>query len=102
MAREIEKHFGRLVELGCVVCMAPAIVHHCHGGSMRDVGVHKGWGQKVSDWLTIPLCPRHHNGDEGVHTVGVLTWEERYGCQVDFLREVSLALGYDVFERAAA
>lgn len=97
---DIERHFEDVQDLGCLVCGQFAVIHHCMGGSIKDLGFHKGMGQKNNDWLVIPLCPRHHNGDEGLHTIGVLSWEERFGTQADFLGEVSNLLGLDVFGTA--
>jgi hypothetical protein len=83
--RSVNPRFERLVAHGCAVCRGPAIIHHCGGGSVLDSGIKRGVGQKNSDDLTIPLCPHHHNGDEGIHTLGVRTWEERYGRQTEHL-----------------
>jgi len=52
------RHMGRVAELGCYLCRelgygpTPAQVHHVREG--------QGMGQRASNWLTVPLCERHH------------------------------------------
>ena len=61
----------------------------------------RGGGQKVSDWLVIPLHADFHTGQYGVDTgIGVVTWESMFGRQVDHLATVCAYLGYDVFALA--
>ncbi|MCF6327569.1 MAG: hypothetical protein L3J21_09805 [Devosiaceae bacterium] len=68
---------------------------------MKDVGVHRGKGQKVSDWLIIPLDWDLHTGSLGIDSgMGVLTWEKRFGKQVHFIDMVSIALDVNVWVRA--
>jgi len=61
----------RVQGLGCVICRlvglgpTPAQVHHCFDTSDRD------------DFLTIPLCPEHHQGQTGFHGLG----ERRFNAQ---------------------
>lgn len=83
--------------------MTPVTLHHCHGGSMKDAGWHVGVAQKQNPFLQIPLHARFHVGDRGVdYGVGVLTWEARYGTQIELLHWVDEQLGYplSVFELA--
>lgn len=60
-----KKYMGRVAELGCSLCQVigygptPAEVHHLREGV--------GMAQRNSDFLTIPLCPEHHRGANGVH-----------------------------------
>ncbi len=37
---------------------------------------------KASDFDTIPLCSHHHTGDEGIHIMGVLTFQERFNLDI--------------------
>lgn len=68
---------------------------------MRLIGVHKGMGQKTSDWLCIPLAARYHTGCDGIDAgVGVATWEARFGTQVEHLDAICRRLGYNVWHRA--
>lgn len=59
--------------LGCVVCRrmglgyAAAEVHHVE--SIRD---------SKSDYATVPLCPDHHRGPNGVHGLSRRGFETRY------------------------
>jgi hypothetical protein len=64
---------------------------------MLEHGVKRGIAIKNSDWLVIPLCPDHHNGDHGIHG-GVKTWEAEYGTQAMHLDYVSQETGIDVWE----
>lgn len=76
-------------------------LHHCHGGSMRQFGQLRGFGQKVSDYLVIPIHADYHIGQYGCDSgMGIETWETRFGTQVEMLIEVSELLEYDVFKLA--
>jgi hypothetical protein len=101
-SKEIKEHWNRVAELGCVVSHSPnPTIHHCHGGSLADAGINRGGGQKMSDWLVIPLNARYHTGDLGIDSgMGVRSWEIRFGEQIDYLVQVSLKLGYNVFRKA--
>lgn len=63
-----------VAELGCMVCGGPAQIHHAKGGSMRYVES-AGTGLRTGDDCALPLCANHHTGGEGIHTIGVQTWE---------------------------
>lgn len=101
---EIARHWTRVARLGCCVTREPnPTLHHCHGGSLRDAGIHKGLGAKTSDWLVIPLTARLHSaGPQGIDAGGlsVREWEDLFGTQVYFLEHVSRQLGVNVFKRA--
>ena len=76
-------HMGRVAELGCLICRRPAQVHHVRGGGM---------GRKSSNYDTFPLCFHHHTGAEGIHTIGIMTWEDRYGSELAMLTETKRLL----------
>ena len=65
-ARE-RRHMGRVARVPCVLCKhlglgeSPVQVHHLKYGS--------GASDRASHFLTIALCPEHHNGPSGVHTL---------------------------------
>ena len=66
-------HMEAVASLGCVVCRrilgreyVPAQVHHIGDSSER------------SDWLTIPLCPEHHQGATGFHGAGERAFNRTY------------------------
>jgi hypothetical protein len=69
--------------LGCLVCGAPAEIHHITTGV--------GMGQRASNYQTIPLCSNHHrNGGHGVAIhAGKRTWEATFGREVDLLAQVN-------------
>lgn len=46
---------GRVAALGCLVCDSPANVHHIRTERIK------------SDFLVIPLCREHHQGDFSIH-----------------------------------
>ena len=80
-----DRHMARVRELGCLICGAPASIHHinCHG-----------MGMKASDFETIPLCPYHHQDGpfgEAIHN-GKRTWEARYGTERHLLTLVQAKL----------
>lgn len=91
--------------LRSMYCMAtgkhPVSLHHCHGGSLKDHGIHVGTGQKNNHWLQIPIHLEIHVGPQGIDgNIGVAAWEERWGTQFDMLCEVSRRAGFNVFKRA--
>ena len=68
---------GRVADLGCAICRmiglgkTPAHVHHPRTGT--------GAGRRSSHWDTIPLCPQHHTGNDGIHGMGRKAFERHYG-----------------------
>lgn len=86
-----------------MVCMNPQItLHHAHGGSMKERGIHRSAGRKNSDWLVIPLCANHHTGQEGIDAMGwtVLKWERTFGHQADMIDTLVKITGVDVWEKS--
>ena len=72
-----KRHLERVAALGCAVCKwcmgidgTPAQVHH--------VRLHHGWGRSGHE-ATIPLCPEHHTGNTGVHSMGREEFKDMYG-----------------------
>ena len=104
MGVTMTQHIKNLRQLPCAVSRrTPVTLHHCHGGSMKDLGWHVGMGQKQNPFLQIPLHAEFHVGNNGIdYGVGVLTWEKKYGTQVDMLQWTWEQLGYpqDLFEIA--
>ena len=70
------RHMGRVAALGCILCdhlglgATPAQVHHIREG--------QGMSQRASNFLTIPLCPEHHQGASGIHGLGAKAFERTY------------------------
>lgn len=75
---------GRVAALSCVVCRnaglgeTPAVVHHIRTG--------QGGAQRASDFLTIPLCPEHHDGKDSIHK-DRQGFQRRYGTELDLLAQ---------------
>jgi hypothetical protein len=65
MRKDESKHLESVASLGCIVCYllgdgyCAAQVHHIREG--------QGMSQRAGNFLTIPLCPDHHTGPQGVH-----------------------------------
>lgn len=100
-----KRHWDAVAAMGCIITGGPATIHHCHGGSMKDRGVHRGAGMKTSNWLVIPLAERLHTGPGGIDGFprpSVEEWEAKHGRQADLLDEVARRLGVDVWAFAAS
>lgn len=101
---EIEAYWNTLREIGCIVSgkTNDVTIHHIHSGSVADAGINRGAGQKVSDWLVLPLDRALHcigpNAIDG--SAGVRTWEAKYGRQVDLITAVIARTGIDVWAKA--
>lgn len=85
---------GRVAALGCIVCGGPAMVHHIRSGM--------GMGQRASHYQTIPLCYNHHQGREGIHTIGTKVWQIIHGYERELLAKVLQLLGIENTEVARA
>jgi len=77
---------GRVARVPCVLCTrmglgdSPALVHHMKLGT--------GAADRASDFLTIALCPEHHVGASGVHTLKERGLRFRYNCsEIDLLAD---------------
>jgi len=81
MATKSEKNYmARVSRLGCIVCDtvlgyegSPAVIHH-----IRRAGV------RASSPI-IPLCVRHHTGEDGIHTLGRRHFERKFGTTEEAL-----------------
>jgi len=67
------------VEYGCVICGAPAEIHHCETGM---------GGRKNHDKF-ITLCYRHHRGEQGIHTLGRKRWQATYGTEQELMTRIN-------------
>lgn len=84
------RHLSRIAKLGCIVCQDTiASCHHVRHG--------QGMGQRSDDKLALPLCYRHHQGEEGIHTLGTRAWERKYGTEFQLLCQVYDLLGGDEY-----
>lgn len=98
-------HEKSLRQLLCLVSSRkPVTLHHARGGSIAMCPFGSpGFGEKQLDALQIPLHAKWHIGDKGVDTQvngGVLSWESRWGRQVDHLNSLCQILGYSVWRLA--
>jgi hypothetical protein len=104
MGVTVTSHERALRQLPCCVSdRTPVTLHHCHGGSILDAGFPVGMALKQNPFLQIPLHAEYHVGNFGIdYGEGVLTWEQKFGTQVEHLRWVQEKLGYpvDLFEMA--
>lgn len=99
---EIRKHWDRVARLGCLMTGAPnPTLHHIHGGSCKEVGLHRAMGRKSSDWLVIPLAAEYHTGQYGIDSaMGVAKWEALFGRQVDLMDTVCEKLDVNLWTKA--
>jgi len=74
-----KKYLRAICENGCCICGQSAIPHHLKGYKQGNI--------KVSDYLTIPLCDRHHSAtyETGLHK-DIEKWEEMHGLQTNLIR----------------
>lgn len=86
------RYMGRVAALGCILCdhlglgATPAQVHHIREG--------QGMSQRASNYLTVPLCPEHHQGKSGLHGLGTNAFERTYGLsELDLLAMTIERLG---------
>ncbi len=101
----VSKHEKNLRLMCCVVTMQhPVTLHHCHGGSMKELGPgirSPGMGERNNPFFQIPLLLKYHTGPFGIDgSMGVIRWESVFGSQVGFLKEVNGHLDYDLWEQA--
>ncbi len=81
--KEEKRHLGRVAALGCCVCNSlgyedsVAAIHHVRHG--------QGMGQRARHDQAIGLCFRHHQGPEGIHTLGTRAWEKLFGTEQELL-----------------
>lgn len=77
---DLERFHDHVAEQGCLVCKAPAIVHHVRGYADKPGCISK------DHWLVTPLCPRHHDVQHGpresVHALGHQGFFLAYGIDL--------------------
>ena len=87
MIKEERKHYDKLSQLGCIVCLQEGYgysqphIHHIRNAA--------GMGQKSHWSLAIPLCPNHHQqGGYGValHS-GQKQFEKNFGTEAELLNK---------------
>lgn len=89
---EGSRWMGLVAKCPCVLCIrmgmgeTPALVHHMKMGT--------GASDRASDFLTIALCPRHHDGHaNSFHVLREDQFYLMYGCrEVDLLADTIAAV----------
>lgn len=104
-SKELSDHWSRVVELGPApwnLAEGRLTVHHCHSGSISQNGISRGIGQKNNDWLVICLPESLHvKSPKAIDgSIGVLTWEAKFGTQMKSLLWVCKELNVNVFKKA--
>ena len=79
-----DRYMGKVAQVPCVLCdymglgETPAQVHHMKLGT--------GASDRSSPFLTLALCPEHHTGASGVHTLKEKGLRLRYNLsEIDLL-----------------
>lgn len=86
MTTKAEKaHMDRVAQLPCIVCGDEYVcVHHALTGA----------GGRRNHMAVLPLCHNHHQGREGIHTIGRKAWQAKYGHEIELLERVKKLLEY--------
>ena len=77
MRKKEAQYLSKVADIGCIICYrlgyigTPAEIHH-----IRGIGL--GMGVRNSNYAVLPLCPRHHRGNDGYHGLGRKAFERRY------------------------
>lgn len=76
------KHMDAVASLPCLICGAtPVSLHHV-----------RRYGETRKHSKVVPLCYTHHQGTEGIHTLGKREFERRYMTQNAMLAAVARSL----------
>ena len=87
MTKAERKHKDRLAQMCCKICERLYGPHE--GGNVQLHHLRAGgWGK--GDYRTlIPLCFNHHQGEDGIHTLGTKAWALKFNVtQHELLTEV--------------
>lgn len=92
MTKAERKFLDRVAAMGCLICRklgypdSPACIHHQRSGV--------GKAQRASNYQVIPLCHFHHQGQEGIHHMGLRAWEKHFGItEVELVAQVQHEVG---------
>lgn len=103
---EIRKHWNEVIDAGphpaLIHHSGRLTIHHCHGGSISEMGIHRGMSKKPSDWLVVCLpASIHCAGIKAIdYGFGVQSWEKEFMPQAQLLEWTSRRLGVNVFKKA--
>ena len=90
MSKEIKELWSRMADYGCVACKKDGVynnyvsIHHIDGRTKK--GAHR---------RVLPLCgPHHQTGGEDAPAIHPFKrrFEDKYGKQMDLLREMMIEL----------
>ena len=80
MTEDEKNYMARVARLGCILCSSvlgyedsPAEIHHIRRAGVRATSP------------IIPLCVRHHTGEDGVHTLGRRAFEAKFNTTEEAL-----------------
>jgi hypothetical protein len=74
-----KRRLNAVASLPCAVCGAtPCNVHHV-----------RRYGETRKHSKTIPLCYRHHQGADGIHTLGKKAFCREYGSEEELLQRTN-------------
>lgn len=97
MDKAEQRHKQAVASLGCAVCW------HLYGPhDPAEVELHhlrKGGSGKGDYTTLIPLCPRHHRGQDGFHGMGTRAFERHYGFTQQDLLDWTLERVQPILER---
>ena len=89
MTTKAEKaHKAKVAEMACMICEREYGQHPGGNVELHHIRLN-GWGR--GDYKTlIPLCFKHHRGDEGIHHMGTKAWERHFDVSQRDLLELTL------------
>ena len=67
-----KRYMQKVREVGCLICDQSANAHHIREERIKN------------DYLTIPLCREHHQGDFSIH-MSKRQFTDIYGSELDLL-----------------
>lgn len=79
MTKSEREHMAKVRDLGCIICAGIPAIHHCETGR----------GGRKDHMKVLPLCYAHHQGDEGIHTLGRKKWQAKYGTEQELMAKVA-------------
>jgi len=97
----VSVHVKNLRQMRCCVSDTDQDIeiHHAHSGSMVSVAM-RGMSAKTNPFFQIPLTFKYHRGEFDPESIGIKTWETKFGKQLDMLERVNEQLPYDIWVQA--
>lgn len=86
MTKDEQAHKAKLADMACLICER---IHGQHAGGNVQLHHLRTGGFGKGDFTTlIPLCFNHHQGAEGIHTLGTKAWERTFDVSQKDLLEL--------------